>query len=91
MRFAHLPITPDDLHITLCGSLYFEVRKVVREERARPITYLEGTAVLSILASVLRTDTTNIVNRSRLISMSCVEKVGSGYLLKGLVPHGLDI
>lgn len=86
IKYSHLPITPEDLLITLCGNLYPRALKFVREERERAISILEGRAVLAILAGVLSCTTEKLIGRCRLISMSCIENTHMGYIIKGLVP-----
>lgn len=88
MRHSHLPIVPEDLVITLCGTLYPVVMSYVREERFRPITILEGRAVISIIAGILGTTQQSIIDRCRLISMSCIDLTPMGYVIRGLVPVG---
>jgi hypothetical protein len=41
MKFSLLPITPDDLLVTLCGNLYFTACKYVREESESLITAID--------------------------------------------------
>lgn len=86
MRYSHLPITPEDLIITLCGTLYPEVMLHIREERARPVELMEGRAVISIIAGILSSTPRSVIDRCRLISMSCIDQTPMGYIIRGLVP-----
>lgn len=88
MKHSHLPITPEDLIITLAGTLYPTIMKHIREERSRPVGIIEGRAVISIIAGILSTSTRSVVDRCRLISLSCIDYTPLGYIIRGLVPIG---
>jgi hypothetical protein len=86
MKHSHLPITPEDLIITLAGTLYPTVMRHIREERSRPVEVIEGRAVISIIAGILSTDVRSVIDRCKLISMSCIDYTPMGYIIRGLVP-----
>jgi hypothetical protein len=68
VRFSHLLITPDDLLVTLCGSLYFKyVRKRTSNHRNRGMHRI-GSVVHCSGCEVSR-----VVDKCKLISMSCVD------------------
>lgn len=86
MKYSHLPITPEDLIITLAGTLYPKVMRYIREERSRPVEIVEGRAVISIIAGILSTSARSVVDRCKLISLLCIDYTPLGYVIKGLVP-----
>lgn len=86
IRHSHLPIVPEDIVITLAGTLYPSVMEHIREERERPITLIEGRTVIAIIAGILSSTPQSIVDRCKLISMSCMEFTPMGCVIKGLVP-----
>ena len=88
MKYDHVPISPDNLLITLCGSLYFKSLLLVKEAPTQTVTLLEGREVLGLLSGLLSSTPKRLIDRCRLISMSCVEGTPMGYIIRGLRPTG---
>lgn len=88
MKYDHMPISPDNLLITLCGSLYFKSLLLVREVPVGTVNLLEGREVLALLSGLLSTTPKKLVDRCRLVSMSCVENTPMGFVMRGLKPTG---
>lgn len=84
--YPDLPISPDNLLMTLCGSLYFDAKSLITEVTDRNVTAYEGVQVLHILAGLMKCTVDNVVGRCRLISMSCIVETCLGHALKGLAP-----
>lgn len=88
MLYSHLPVSPDTVLLTLCGSLYFKALTLVEEAPADRVTLMEAREVIACLCGLLDTTSEKLIGRCRLISMSCVEMTTMGYVIRGLRPTG---
>lgn len=88
VKYNHMPVSPDNLLVTLCGSLYFKSLMLVQEVPVGSVSLLEGREVLALLSGLLSTTPKRLVDRCRLISMSCVENTPMGFIVRGLKPTG---
>lgn len=84
MLYADLPISPDDLLLTLCMSKYHQAMQLIDVEVEEPVSAIEGRAVIAILAGIMRSEPYRIVERCRLISMSCISTTPVGVVIKGM-------
>jgi hypothetical protein len=89
MKYDHIPISPDNLLLTLCGSMYFKALVLVTEAPVGTVTVLQGREVLAVLSGLLNTTPIRLTDRCRLISMSCVENTPMGFIVRGLKPTGI--
>jgi hypothetical protein len=89
MKYDHIPISPDNLLLTLCGSMYFKALVLVTEAPVGTVTVLQGREVLAVLSGLLNTTPIRLTDRCRLISMSCVENTPMGFIIRGLKPTGI--
>lgn len=81
-----MPITPSNVLLSLCQAQYFEACKLVEECSIGDVSFVDGREVLALLAGLLNTEVDKLVNRCKLISMSCVELTPFGYIISGLRP-----
>lgn len=88
MKYSHVPVSPYNLLMTLCGSLYFKALILVEEAPMGSVSLLEGREVLAVLSGLLHTTPARLIDRCRLISMSCVENTPMGFIIRGLKPTG---
>jgi hypothetical protein len=83
MLHADLPISPDNLLLTLCMSKYHQAMHLVDVEVEEPVSAMEGRAVIAIIAGIMRSEPYRIIERCRLISMSCIATTPLGVIIKG--------
>lgn len=84
MVHHHLPISPDDLLLTLCGSLYHTALTMVEECPNSQTDILDSRAVVARISGLLDTSPDILIGRCRLISITSVENTPLGYIIKGL-------
>ena len=84
MSYDHLPISPENLIMTLCGNMYFEAMKLVEECPPAEVKLSESREAMAVLAALLQSTVSRLVERARLVSMSSVEDTPMGYIIKGI-------
>ena len=86
LMYDHMPISPLNVMLTLCGSKYYDALSVIEESPSGVITPLEGRDALNIIAAICSTTSLDIENKARFISKSCVASTDLGLVIKGLRP-----
>ena len=85
--YSHLPISPDNLLLSLCMSSYFWALELVDVEHTGEISGAEGRAVIPVIAAMMGSEPYRILERCRLISMSSISATVFGDVIKGMRPR----
>lgn len=88
MCYQDLPISPDNLLLSLCLSKYHEALKYIDVDCGNSVSVLDGKAVISTIAAVLDTAEYRVIERCRLISMSSLTNTPLGEIIKGMKCRG---
>ena len=80
MCYSHLPISPDDLLMSLYKSNNFTALEFIDVEHSGDISAVEGRAVIPVIAAVMKSEP----YRCRLISMSSVSVTALGDVINGM-------
>lgn len=84
MLYPDLPISPDNLLLTLCMSKYHRALELIDVDVDEPVSALEGRAVVAVIAGLMLCDPYRVIERCRLISMSCIQVTPIGVIIKGM-------
>jgi len=84
MHYSDLPISPDDLLLSLCMSKYHCALELIDVGTRGPVSAIEGRAVVAVISGLMRSEPYRIIERCRLMSMSCLSATPLGPVLKGM-------
>lgn len=86
MCYSHIPMSPDSMLMTLCGSKYFEALKLVDVNAGPQVSAVDGRAAVAVISGLMNTGPHRIIERCRLISMSSISPTPVGHVIKGMKP-----
>ena len=84
MYYSHLPISPDNLLLSLCMFKCSIALRFGDVGYIGEISAMEGRAIIPVTAAVMKTEPYRVLERCRLISMSSISTSTLGDVLKGM-------
>lgn len=83
MTYEHMPISPNDLLLSMCQSKIDDAVKYIKEATS-DVSVFDGIEVINILSAILKKTPQSIIFKAKLITPLAVIKCGSHVILRGL-------
>ena len=84
LKYSHMPVSPLNVALTMCGSRYLEIRDMLRETPG-PVPVHKAEEVIQLISIVSGIPLHNVGRKAKLISPLCVTTIDSSIYIKGLV------
>lgn len=84
MMYPVLPISTDNLLLTLCMSKYRIALELIDVDIEGPVSAIASRAVVAVISGLMLCEPYRIIERCRLISMSCLQVTPIGTVMKGM-------